>query len=219
MKHSKRAMKNKIISIILITVICSLVFISMQGCFMWNSCTNLNSESEEGISVGFRYDKERGSYFTALKSPKDQFNIDDVTLDFYFGAKDTVYENSCEIALAFLNPFDSWDYEYQTKVDDYNKIENLFIIDQKTPKEIINGPYDINIKWGYNFYFHFKTTWTIPKEVFTEERGRLRFLMAYAVKDQDEPEKYNMVYEIGSSIIIEYIKTDDNAIQLTAEEA
>lgn len=210
-------MKKKIIiSIIIITIICSLLFYSKQSGFMWNSCTNLTSESEEGISEGFRYERV-SQFFNAVKSEKNQFNIDDVTLDFYIGSTDFVSKNDYDIIIPCLITYRHMgDFFSSLGECDYKELEGVYLIDEKNPEEFNKGPYDIELKWGYNYYFHFKNTWTIPKEAFKEEDGRFWYIVLVAKKENPQSEKYKL-YGEGLSIIIEYTKIDENTISLSAD--
>lgn len=210
-------MKKKVMSIISILIIITVCFCCMQGCFMWKSCTDLNSESEEGIYAGFRFGKNVGRFFNAVKSEKDQFHIDDVTLDFYIGSTDFVSKNDYDIIIPCLITYRHMGEFFSNLGEcDYKELEGVYIIDEKTHENFNQGPYDIELKWAYDYFFHFKNTWTIPKEAFKEDNGSFWYIVLVAEKVNSQSEKYKL-YGEGTSIIIEYTKIDENTISLSAD--
>ncbi len=210
MEHKKTRM---LISILLV-VIC--VLISLQGCgFLsrWRTPTE-----EEGISIGFQYENSQGSLVTAIKSDKKVFEIDDVTLDFYYGgiASDSLSDS---VALYFISGRNNLFTDLI--VDDYKNIDGCYFIKEMTIEEYESGPFDIEQRWGpkqknekNTVYFHFVDTLTVPKEVFSESQGEFYFIAAYL-----RTNKENNLAEVhnprgANRQILYYTKMEDGYVEL-----
>lgn len=213
MKHKKARM---LISILLV-IICALI--SLQGCCFlsrWRTPTE-----EEGISFGFQYENRQGSLITAIKSDKKIFDIDDVTLDFYYGGRADFYARCNSVALYFISGRDNWYTE--GLFEDYKNIDGCFFIKEMTINEYESGPFDIEQRWGpkqekeeYNLYFHFVDTWTIPKEMFEEQTGMVGFFIAHIFLNEEDNGKYKLVVSgPASGRGLYYSKTEDGYVELS----
>lgn len=64
--------------------------------------TGCPSDPKAALEIGFRYDRRPGSLIAAVKSQKTEFDIDDVTLDFYYGGEATDYTESLTFDSAYI---------------------------------------------------------------------------------------------------------------------
>ena len=204
----------KLIIALLLVVICSLI--SLQGCSFF---AKVDTPTEEkGISIGFQYENSQGSLITAVKSDKKVFDIDDVTLDFYYGgiASHTYYNS---VALYFISGRNN--YFTEVAVADYKDIEGCIFIKEMTIGEFESEPFDIEIRWSpknkdkkYELYFHYVDTLTVPKEVFSEQTGEFYFILALTRTNKEN--NLIEVYNSGraSCQMITYIKNDDGTVEL-----
>lgn len=207
---------RRIVSILLV-VMCALI--SLQGCgFLsrWHTPTE-----EKGISIGFQYENRKGPLITAIKSDKKVFDIDDVTLDFYYGGLTREFLGCNSVGFYFASG--KTNLVFNTHVDDYKNIDSCYFIKEMTIDDYVSGPFDIEQRWGPkkkdekdNVYFHFVDTWTIPKEMFTEEFGIFAFFIAHIVLIEDGNTKYKL--DFGSRACgqrLYYTKTEDGYIELS----
>lgn len=206
--------KTRMLVSVLLVVVCALI--SLQGCgFLsrWHTPTE-----EKGISIGFQYENRKGSLITAIKSDKKVFDIDDVTLDFYYGgiASDSLHTS---VALYFISGRNNLFTDLI--VDDYKNIDGCYFIKEMTIYEYESGPFDIEQRWGPkkknekdNLYFHFVDTLTVPEEVFSESQGEFYFIATYlrTNKENNLAEVYNPGR--ANSQILYYTKTEDGSIEL-----
>lgn len=125
-----------------------------------------------GVESGFKPSSsdETSIFSCAYKSDKTEFDINDVTLDFYYGvhyyeSAEYFRENICDI------PY----FEVVFTTDDHDKFvvkrveENL--ISEKYRCEYIRDENLQLIEIKYNYW----ETLTIPAEIFTEESGVIYF--------------------------------------------
>lgn len=125
-----------------------------------------------GVESGFKPSSsdEMNPFHCAYKSDKMEFDINDVTLDFYYGvhyyeSAEYFRENICDI------PY----FEVVFTTDDHDKFvvkrveENL--ISEKYRCEYIRDENLQLIEIKYNYW----ETLTIPAEIFTEESGVIYF--------------------------------------------
>lgn len=205
--------KTKLIIALLLVVMCSLI--SLQGC---SFLRKLHTPSEEkGINVGFQYENRKGSLITAIKSDKKIFDIDDVTLDFYYGGHTSGYSQCNSVALYFSSNglFDFY-------VDDYKNVEGCYFIKEMTRDEFESEPFDIEIRWSpkhkdkkYEAYFHYVNTWTIPQELFSEQTGRVTFFIAHIALNEEDDSKYKLIISgAASAQSLYYSKNDDGTVEL-----
>lgn len=228
MKHSKRAMKKKIISIFLITVICSLAFYSMQGCLFILSALNDDSDYvETDINEGFQYENSLGRIIVAAKSETNVFDISDVTIDFYYVITEGgLYDDDvalCTYLCDSKRNIPLYVEEYKTD------FEGTSFLDEKTREELINGPFDVKIEWkallGEPNYFRFKKTLTIPEEMLREKEKLYYAVVFFSLIDKDdidiadpEIDIEKMNYMLANCIFIELTQeiVDENTVKIKA---
>lgn len=211
-------MVKKLIKIIIILLV--LLVVCPLTLLWW--CSSLSRRQtpveEKGISIGFQYENSKGALITAIKSDKKEFDIDDVTLDFYYGgiAKD----DGCNlVALYFVSEGYNW-YKDFASVADYKDIDGCYFIKEMTVDEYDSSPYDIEIRWNprqkkkeYEIYFHYVDTLTVPKEMFSKQTGTVSFLVAHI--DLNEDGTYGLSLAGGAcSQTLNYIKTEAGTVEL-----
>lgn len=205
--------KTKFIISLLLVVTCSLI--SLQGCsFLRKLQTPIE---EKGISIGFQYENRKGSLITAIKSDKKVFDIDDVTLDFYYGGHTRGYSQCNLVALYFI----SGD-KFDSDVDDYKSVDGYYFIKEMTIDEFESGPFDIEQRWSpkqkdekNNIYFHYIDTLTIPQDMFLEPTGIVSFCIAHIALNEEGNSKYKLILSGGASgQRLYYSKNDDGTVEL-----
>jgi len=202
--------KTRLIISLLLVVICSLI--SLQGCSFLRKLQT--PTDEQGISIGFQYENSQGSLITAIKSDKKVFDIDDVTLDFYYGGFTRDYSHCESVALYFLSK-----NKFDTEVDDYKNIDGCYFIKEISREEYDSGPFDIEQRWGpkqkeekNNIYFHYIDTMTIPKEMFLGQTGMVAFFIAHIALNEEGNSKYRLIASSGQDLY--YIIKEDGTVEL-----
>lgn len=212
--------KTIIISIILISVIAAICFCNIQGC--WDVL-----REKRDIYVGFNYENDL-PVIAAAKSPTNVFDIDDVTIDFYYGIARDIYEDHAALC-TYLCMRTS---DIQHFVEDYRSdFEEASLLDVKTRDEFLNGPFDVKIEWkallGEPHYFRFKNTLTIPKEMLSEEETTIYFaVVLFREIDKEnfdnsshqiDLEKMNYMIDDSVFIKLNCKKIDENTVKVSAE--
>ena len=203
--------KQYFIRIITIVAVSCLCFVAMQGC------------GNKNIDVGFDYIDRAGSVITGIKSDSKEFDIDKVTLDFYYGVTDEIDEMYGDKAIICLASCDIKEIYYLNTAD-YHNIDGLYIIAEKAVDELNNGPFDVEIAWGPKLgeqkYYNFKNTWTIPKEVFSENEGVLYYTILFVRESENNDGTKDLIIgpALGALINIKYTKQDEK-VSLSAKLA
>ena len=173
---------------------------------MISSVLTLVSCKGDGLEAGFKM-SIRGSgevnlFSLAYKSDTDQFDINNVTLTFYYGV-------ACE---------DDIEYVRKTRFN-YPNFELYFYNDEQThilarrvEENLVSEKYRCWIGRGSRMVFNHSEELTIPKELFTKETGVicLGLYGADARTNEEEPKLLNLI-EI-------YYKKDGDKITLSSEE-
>jgi len=190
-------------------IIVIILFILTFTGFMLTGCNN-------SLSVGF--DGVRGdpapSDYCAYSSDVSEFNINNVTLEFYYGgifSEDIEYERSHgknigKIKLYFQNPAIS-----EFFILDPVTYENLYFI-----KESDEDYTSETHRWKGNLYEAGEgDIITIPKDLFVNERGVIGFYVFG--KDKNQIDYPNNEYKCVSGINI-YYKVNGDRVKLSGEE-
>lgn len=188
--------------------------IQMGGVDGYNSTQSDNTTEEttnnNGISTGFEngftfdYSDESNPISCAYKSDKNVFDIDDVSLDFYFGA---IYTNPDGIILN-LNSYPAFELYFSTYDEKIliKRVEEELISDKyKRVYEISEDFRTITYDYVYSERF------TIPKEIFTSDNGILWFTIN-AAEDSTDPADFRSIAGIWL-----YYKKIDNTILLSSD--
>lgn len=140
------------------------------------------------LESGFYKDYEKNAWYensgemVALKSDRSRFDIDDVTLDFYFGDD-------------FINPQDVEKYGNRF-FDIYFAVEpdsNVKYFAKHVEESYYSKEYEyavINrIDYGYFYRYEYKFkkchTLTIPKELFNEGAGRIHVVLCFSNSENE----------------------------------
>ena len=153
-------------------------------------CTGCGSG--KGLKLGFRNRGHRSEPICAVKSSKTTFDIDDVTLNFYFSVGDGFKLSDknytfISIALYFCDSQFNAIPEYMEIIEDYRQLEEHYFIREIPADEYIAEDYDITIGRLLDDKFKHCETHTVPKEVMTDEKGSFSFRVAiinYSQKDK-----------------------------------
>lgn len=174
------------------------------------SSTDDNNENTRGLEYGFKYRTDvvidgHLEGLTAYKSDTDTFDIDNVTLTFYFGTLWISYEE------------DFIENVRKTYID-VPRFELIFTDEQeenihtvKTVEEnYISAKYGIKLvdhieEGWYEYQFYHCEDLTIPKELFCKEQGVINFIINGVDVHTDEPK--HMLLS-GASIKYEFIETN-----------
>ena len=140
------------------------------------SALSLGACGNKGLEAGFvwrNHPDSTSDYFCAYKSDKREFDINDVTLTFYYGGHYGIEYPSFE--LYFEN--ENNDIYLIKKVDDHNPEDYLIDTDYKKlfakDKRVFNHSEII----------------TIPKELFINDNGYILFVLAYEYEQNMKPDR------------------------------
>ena len=174
--------KTKLIAKIMLVVLLLTSALTLTACI-----------EKEGLEAGFEWDHaEIGNrYFCAYKSHKKEFDINDVTLTFYYGGSHGIEDS---FGLYFENE----------KGDVYliKKIEN-------------HNPDDYKMEWEGMYerkvFSHFEVI-TIPKELFVDDSGYIWFFLGreYIIDSNNNSSKIDTLG--GGAIRVDYKKSGDMII-------
>ncbi len=222
-------MKRKMaISIIAITILCSVSLFCMQGCLFILSALNDDSDYvKTDINEGFQYENSLGRIIVAAKSDTNVFDISDVTIDFYYGITEGGLHDDDVALCTYLcdskRSIPMYVEEYKTD------FAGAVFLDEKTRDELINGPFDVKIEWkallGEPNYFRFKKTLTIPEEMLRENNALYYAVVFFSLIeevdiDRADPEIdiENMNYMLANCIFIELTQetVDENTVKIEA---
>ena len=177
MKYS-HSLQKLLWSIIAITL--SLYFFSACG-------------NPSALEIGFDRGGRLPSLMSAVKSDHTDFEINDVTLDFYFGGLADEYPPDHEhisvgVALYFCNEEAYSALELDTPYSDYQTLDGLYFIKIINTEEFNSGNYEVDISgFGKATFLHCETI-TVPSEVFIEGNDHfgLAMLDIYCLKGQTD---------------------------------
>lgn len=165
-----------------------------------SSALTLSSCGNKGIEAGFEgAGKDMAPLFAcAYRSDKSKFEIDDVTLTFYYGG---AFETNVERDRIERFSYPTFEIYF---VND----EETHILVKRVEENLVSEKYRTWIGRGSKRFFNHSEEFTIPKELFTKESGMICFyIYGNDVLKNDGP-------EIICSIEI-YYNNDDNKITLS----
>ena len=218
-------MKLLILKFVCTILIILTLFASVTGCdFVTNFINKDNSNSanntsdktdadanqKTGLESGFSVSNgcESSSFYGAYKSDKTEFDIDDVTLDFYYGV---YFLGSEEYEREHGYSFPSFDLYFVDR-----KGENKFFI-RHVEENFISEKYRCELLYDENWnvtkikYNYFETL-TVPKEMFTKEVGMIYFSV-FSANVRDYPPEYRAI--AGAKV---FYKMSGNKVILTDSE-
>lgn len=204
-------MKIKVIAIILAIV---FIILMITGCTQFKKNSEFWNQYKDGFAT--RYGNQNGigePLIAAVGGRQEEYDLDNVTLDFIYGGESiwdvAVYVSPEYSDLSFVNEL----------YDDYKNIPGLYFINEKTQSEFTCGPFDIEVSWARGLYYHFVDTWTVPKEVFNKEAGRIAFwLLSFKeVKTDDGQIKYRLSGNNKTALIYVCYQKNGDKIRLSDE--
>ena len=165
----------------------SIIAITLSLCFL-SACGNTSA-----LEIRFDRGGRLPSLMGATKSDHTDFEINDVTLDFYFGGLASEYSPDQErislgVALYFCNEEAYSALELDTPYTDYQTLDGLYFIKLIDVKEFNSGNYEVDISRFGKANFQHCETMTVPSEVFLDggDHFGLAMLDIYCLKDQTD---------------------------------
>ena len=204
-------MKRKSITIMLVLVMLAS---------MLTGCTADIDGEYKGYSNGFNYNDHRlkSSVMCAARSEKTEFDVDDVTLDFYFGwwerqPSDPSYPGIKSL-LGYALYFCNEQIETKTNIntEDYKNIPGHYFIKEIPTDEFNSDKYSISMKKSIGRVFKQSESFTVPKELFDQKRGTILFSFHTVILLLENSQFYNYREEY---IRIEYEFIDDNTVRIS----
>lgn len=192
-------------------IICFIIILTslfMTGCCYYESSGDI-------IEIGFKPTPEHNGIVGAVRAKTNTFDIDDITMDFYFGG-DIIDERYWQsVVLYFVNRKNVHSSKYP-KTEEYRTSEEWYFMEEIDHETFNNGPFDVSIRFGYigdNFFFRFKRKITIPKELFENESGQIAFLVAGLPQLNKEPSVYkDDTITLFDQLYIKYTILDNGKI-------
>ena len=163
-----------------------------------------------------------------IRSKTDEFDMDDVTLEFSWGNKDGIGEGECIfiprgekevlpeecpvvcVAVYFCN------YDYVDRLNsihhygDYKEIEDVYFVKDFTVKEFNEECKTDYSYWGRTKYDHTETL-TIPQEVFENAKGVISF---FVTEIMYIPSENAYMIDSGCGILFEYEFLKDGKVRI-----
>lgn len=167
----------------------------------------------DGLSIGFNHEYETLDITCAVRSNQTEFNINNVTLDCYYGwytrAPNHFYKNSLydPVCIALYFNYGMWNEEF----DDYQNIENMHFLKEISIEEFSTEAFNMKMTKQEGKTFEQHSEFTIPNELFVEPGGSILF---YVLNVAWNPEQ-NVYFTCGfgfRSIGFKYI--DEETVRL-----
>lgn len=171
----------------------------------------------KGLKLGFRNRGHIPDLPCAVRSSKTKFDIDDVTLNFYFSVRGG-FELSDKnytfvyISLYFCDSKFNGYPGYMEIIEDYRDLEGHYFIREIPAEEYVEEDYDITIGRLLDDKFKHCETQTVPKEVMPKEKGSFCFrvvIVNYSHKDE------GYCLTSGGYIEIDYEYIDERTVRLS----
>ena len=155
---------------------------------------------EFALESGFYDSTSYDEYFVAYSSDKTEFDLDDVTLTFYYGYVNEAGfhpENSgIDVIFCYFNGDVGIGGGEATRKEYFTVLTAIF------PEEFYTSEYQVTCNKNGRLSFNKSCVLTIPRKFFCKEKGHLSFsLMAIGISrfaDRDEllrPDKYDTLYD------------------------
>jgi len=194
----------------------------------------LGCGSNYAIERGFDYfgrSQNEGGFRTAVRSQRREFDINDVTLEFFFGWRHTLATEVpherfviTSVALFFASNHVNAELSH---VDEYKDIDGITLIRVIPREEAFSGEYFIQRQrrrrpWDFwldhggsdRIIFSHSEMITIPSEFFERERGNVRFSM-WTIDFDLEQEEYLPLHIGHSGVLMHYERIEGNKIRIS----
>lgn len=193
----------------------TIISLVLSLCFLSACCKGY------ALEIGFKRLGSLPSIIGATRSNRNDYAIDDVTLDFYYGGHIDKYREDSDrvslgVALYFCNeaPYKALKLNIsETSYEDYQEMEGLYFVRFISAENFSSGEYDVKVSRFGKVNFQHCETLTVPSEVFAENDDHygLAFIQLYRLKDQSD-------YYISSLSCLEirYAFLDAQNVRLSA---
>ena len=185
---------NTIRSICLVLIALLLFCLFITGCRQLDNKPSGDSSGENDsqsnvnalLENGFRPSNSAAdapANYCAYKSDTNEFNIDDVTLEFFFGGH---YASGVEHELSHSRNYPTFELYF---VDEEG---NRYFV-KRIEENFVSDKYSCEVVYDENWYiteirYNHSEQITIPSEVFTKENGQIWFEIHSANANDIEPE-------------------------------
>ena len=141
---------------------------------MLSLCVLSACDKKGVLEVGFEQGWRLPSLMGAAKCDHTDFDINDVTLDFYFGGQASEYSPDDErisfgVALYFCNEKAYSAIEFDAAYDDFQKINGMHFIKFISTEDFNSGEYDVESTSWFKVSFQHCETMTVPSDVFLKD--------------------------------------------------
>ena len=158
---------------------------------MLSLCVLSACDKKGVLEVGFEQGWRLPSLMGAAKCDHTDFDINDVTLDFYFGGLASEYSPDDErisfgVALYFCNEEAYSAIEWDTAYDDIQKIDGMHFIKYISTEDFNSGEYEVYVsRFGKATLQHLEKM-TVPSDVFLKDDDHfgLAMLEIYCYKSK-----------------------------------
>ena len=211
-KESHKSMKRKR------KLIFGIVAVLVVSVLLLSGCTVDVDKKYNGLSVDFNYQhpKSIDTIVVAVRSDKTEFAIDDVTLDFYIGWRETQPR--------IIEKSDEWDYTvgFTVFVSGSNHLDDRVFYGEEIPaEEFVTDAYKMTMTKRAGKQFRFHTSLKVPKALFDEYHQfdkSHEIFFGYAVvkyshtKGEKEYQLCGGTYRGFSRMAVHYV--DENTVRL-----
>lgn len=184
----------------------------MSGC-----ATDIDGRYK-GLSIGFNYTYyTHSSIMCAARSDKTEFDVNDVTLDFYFGwcqqppgkpAYPDIY--SAIVYAIYFGNNKSFNRSIQN-IEDYKDILDHCFVKEISIEQFDSDEFAISMKKNTGKVFKQSEKYTIPKELFDQSTGYVYFWIRNIWLKEDN----QFLTQDGECVSIKYDFINDNIVRLS----
>ena len=189
--------------------------ITLYMLFSLTACSADIDGRHKGLSIGFNYTGPRYyGIMSAVRSDKQVFDIDNVTLDLYFGwfGPDlSEIENGNYFHIAFYITTSDTGHWIDPQ-QDYHNVENQYFITEVL--EFDTKVFAASQTRRTGKIFNYSEKITIPKEAFKNQVGVLE-LYTQIIELSNENNLYYFDYKSSGTVKIAYTFIDDNTVCLS----
>ena len=207
--------RNLVAVIILLTIVFPLA-----GC-----------SEKESFSMGFGHSAFSIVLKLGVRSDTDVFNIDDVTLDFYYGIFDADRYKNGENPRIYYTSTDwenekiifslyACEYEHNGSIlssnefDDYKQIDNQYLLKEIPEEEAFSEEYSYRMSTCRGvIYNHHGENLKLPKELFTKDYGMLQLLLVSFQEPMTEDDCYLKTKVMTHAL--HYEKIDEDTVKIS----
>ncbi|MDR2090340.1 MAG: hypothetical protein LBP62_01600 [Clostridiales bacterium] len=212
-----------------ISLAIALMLLAVVSATMLTGCWWLFKEEEKtGLEAGFRHPNYLGNIVAGAKSENTEFDLDDITLDFYYGlwrGRNSGPSDSDKKKYFIAVYFIKGGYIGSLRAgnfDDYKNIEGFYFVKDIPLDEFNSSSYAI--KYVTPKHFAHSEQITVPREIIEDSiRDYFYFTVQIVIFDKQE-NKYEFDYKTSGSTTFTHNENtvriynkvlDDNKVQLS----